>query len=93
MATVIIPTPLRKFTNNASKLEVKAGNVKEMINELAVNFPDLKKHLLDENGNTRSFINFFVGNDDIRNLQQENTMLKDESVVSIIPAIAGGTYL
>lgn len=90
MATVIIPTPLRKFTNNTSKLEIKAGSIKETINELAFNFPDLKKHLLDESGNLRSFVNIFVGNDDIRNLQQENTAVKEDTVISIIPAIAGG---
>jgi len=90
MATVIIPTPLRKFTNNASRLEIKAGTVKELINDLSLNFPELKKHLLDEKGGIRSFINIFAGDEDIRNLQQEQTEIKDNMVISIIPAIAGG---
>lgn len=91
MATIVIPTPLRKFTNNSSRLELNAGSVQDLVTELTLNFPDLKKHLLDENGKLRSFINIFVGNDDIRNLQQEQTILKKDSIVSIIPAIAGGT--
>ena len=91
MATVIIPTPLRKFTNNTSKLYIKGGSIKDTLQELALNFPDLKKHLLDESGNVRSFVNIFVGNDDIRNLQQENTVVKEDTVISIIPAIAGGS--
>ncbi|MDR3712938.1 MAG: molybdopterin-synthase adenylyltransferase MoeB [Puia sp.] len=90
MATVIIPTPLRKFTNNTARLEIKAGNIEETVKELTVNFPDLKKHLLDEKGQIRSFVNIFVGNDDIRNLQHEKTSVKDDTVISIIPAIAGG---
>ena len=90
MATVIIPTPLRKFTNNTSRLDIKAGNVQEVINDLSLNFPELKKHLLDEKGGIRSFVNIFVGDDDIRNLQQEKTELKENTVVSIVPAIAGG---
>ncbi|MEO6671668.1 MAG: MoaD/ThiS family protein [Ferruginibacter sp.] len=90
MPTVIIPTPLRKFTNNSSKVEIGGGSIKEAINELSLNFPDLKKHLLDESGKIRSFVNIFVGNDDIRNLQQENTEVKADTVISIIPAIAGG---
>jgi len=90
MATVFIPTPLRRFTNNTSKLQVPAGNIKEVINDLSHNFPELKKHLLDEGGKIRSFINIFVGDDDIRNLQQENTIVRDETVISIVPAIAGG---
>jgi molybdopterin converting factor small subunit len=90
MATVIIPTPLRKFTNNTARLNVKAGNVQDIVNDLSLNFPDLKKHLLDENGKIRSFVNVFVGDDDIRDLEQEHTSVKEDSVISIVPAIAGG---
>ncbi len=90
MATIIIPTPLRKFTNNTAKLQIKSGTVSESIAELTTNFPDLKRHLLDDKGQIRSFVNIFVGDDDIRDLQQEQTEIKDDSVVSIIPAIAGG---
>lgn len=91
MATVIIPTPLRRFTNNTARVSVKAGNIQEAVNDLSLNFPELKKHLLDEQGRLRSFVNVFVGEDDIRNLQQEQTLVKDETVISIVPAIAGGT--
>jgi molybdopterin converting factor small subunit len=90
MATVIIPTPLRKFTNNASKLSVQASSISEMILSLTKNFPPLQKHLLDANGKVPSFINIFVDDDDIRNLQQEQTVIKEHSIVSIVPAIAGG---
>jgi adenylyltransferase/sulfurtransferase len=90
MATVIIPTPLRKFTNNTARLQVNAGTIKDTVQELTVNFPDLKKHLLDEGGNIRSYVNIFVGNDDIRDLQQEKTTVKEDAVISIVPAIAGG---
>ena len=90
MATIIIPTPLRKFTNNTAKLEVKAGNIGDTIHQLTTNFPDLTKHLLDDKGQVRSFVNIFIGNDDIRNLQQEKTIVKEDTVISIIPAIAGG---
>lgn len=90
MATLIIPTPLRKFTNNTARLQTKAGNIDEAVKDLTQNFPDLKKHLLNEKGEIRSFINIFVGSDDIRDLQQEKTIIKEDAVVSIVPAIAGG---
>ena len=90
MATIIIPTPLRKFTNNTAKLQVNGHTISESITELTTNFPDLKRHLLDEKGQIRSFVNVFVGDDDIRDLQQEQTVIQEDSVVSIIPAIAGG---
>jgi len=92
MATIIIPTPLRKFTNNTAKLQVPGGTIESSIKELTTNFPDLKRHLLDEHGRIRSFVNIFVGDEDIRDLQQEQTLVKEDTVVSIIPAIAGGTF-
>lgn len=90
MATVIIPTPLRKFTDQKTRLDVAGSSVKEAIDDLALNFPDLKKHLIDDDGKLRTFVNIFVGDDDIRDLQHENTEVKAGSILSIIPAIAGG---
>jgi molybdopterin converting factor small subunit len=92
MATIIIPTPLRKFTNQKTRLDVDGANVKEAIEDLTLNFPDLKKHLIDDNGQLRTFVNIFVGDDDIRDLNNENTEVKSGSILSIIPAIAGGSF-
>ena len=91
MATIIIPTPLRKFAGNQSRLQIEAGSIQDAVKELVQKFPDMQKHLLDEHGKLRGFINIYVGNDDIRNLRQEQTQLKPDSIVSIIPAIAGGS--
>jgi len=90
MATIIIPTPLRKFTNNTAKLQIKTGTIEDSIRELTTNFPDLKRHILDDQGQIRSFVNIFVGDQDIRDLQNGKTEVKEDTVVSIIPAIAGG---
>ena len=90
MATVFIPTPLRKFTNNTAKLEVTGNNVSEVVSKLTGSFPELKRHLINADGKIPSFINIFVDDDDIRNLQQEQTAVKDNTAISIVPAIAGG---
>ncbi len=91
MPKIVIPTPLRKFTNQLSKVEVTGNTVKESIEDLVLNFPDLKKNLLEETGQIRSYVNIFVEEDDIRDLEQENTPVKTDSTISIIPAIAGGS--
>jgi sulfur-carrier protein adenylyltransferase/sulfurtransferase len=90
MATIIIPTPLRKFTNNTAKLDIPADTVGAAIQRLSEDFPDLKKHLLDDQGEIRTFLNIFVGDDDIRDLQQGETPLPTHATLSIVPAIAGG---
>lgn len=90
MATLIIPTPLRKYTENTAKFETGAITVDAAIEELTDTYPGIKPHILDNNGKLRSFIKVFVGEDDIRGLDGGDTMLADNVVVSIVPAIAGG---
>ncbi len=90
MAQIIIPTPLRKFTGNTASVEVQAGNVQQAIEQLAAQYPDLKNHLLDEQGNIRKFIRLYVGDDDVKQLDNEQTSVSKGTTISIIPAIAGG---
>lgn len=92
MAKLIIPTPLRKFTKNASSIETEGNTVKDAIQDLIQQYPDLQKHLLDDSGTLRSFVRVFVGDDDIQALKGEATDIQSDTVVSIIPAIAGGSY-
>jgi molybdopterin converting factor small subunit len=92
MAKLIIPTPLRKFTDNEATFETSAFTIADAVAELIGQYPDLEKHLLDNQGKIRSFIKVFVGEDDIRSLQGEYTALDVDSLVSIVPAIAGGTF-
>ena len=47
MAQLIIPTPLRKFTNNLGKFESTGKNVKEVIEQLVTEHSGLKPHLFD----------------------------------------------
>ncbi|MEX0812548.1 MAG: MoaD/ThiS family protein [Chitinophagales bacterium] len=90
MAKITIPTPLRKFTNQEKTFESNADNVDAAIKELVETYPDIKGQLLDAEGNLRSFIKVFVGDEDIKDLEQGNTALKSDTTVSIVPAIAGG---
>ena len=90
MAKLIIPTPLRKFTDDQSSIETSQNTVGNAIKELVNKYPELEKHLFNDQGELRSFVRIFVGNDDIQLLDKESTSLSSESVISIIPAIAGG---
>lgn len=87
---VMIPTPLRSYTNQKDAIEVQAENVHKAIDQLVSMYPDLKKHLLDERGNLRSFVNVYVNDEDIRSLKEIRTKIKDGDVLMIVPSIAGG---
>ncbi len=90
MPSVRIPTPLRKLTAEQDEVIISSASIGELIEELENQFPGIKNRLCDEEGNIRRFINLYVNNEDIRFLQGKDTSLKDDDVVSIIPAIAGG---
>lgn len=92
MAKVIIPTPLRKFSQNKGAIETSGGTVKQAIEDITLQFPDLKKHLLDDQGKIRSFVRIFVGEDDVNALDSDQTKIFEDSVISIVPAIAGGKF-
>lgn len=87
---VRIPAPLQKLTQNKQEVEADAANIKELVADLEKQFPGIKGRLLDESGKIRRFINFYVNDEDIRFLKQDETPLSDGNEVSIIPAIAGG---
>lgn len=90
MATVRIPTPLRKLTNGQDVVTVPAATVGELVQALESAYPGMRDRLLDDKGLVRRFVNIFVGDEDIRFLKQLDTPLADGADVSIVPAIAGG---
>jgi len=88
--TVRIPTPLRKLTNNEELIEVNGATIGEIITELQNRYPGFQERLLDESGQIRRFVNIYVNEEDVRFLDNQDTVLKEGDEVSIIPAIAGG---
>lgn len=91
MAKIIIPTPLRKFTANLATVAVKEGTVLESIKDLTSQYPELDKHLFNEEQQLRGFVRIFLGEDDIEDLDGHATTVSLGDTISIIPAIAGGT--
>jgi sulfur-carrier protein len=89
--TVIIPTPLRKFTNEVETVEVQGATVGEIINQLEARFPGIQARLCETNGELRRFINIYVDGEDIRFLENMQTPVGERAEVSIVPAIAGGS--
>ena len=89
--TILIPTALRLFTDNLSEIEVEnSETVKQALEGLTTKYSDLKRHLFTEDGTLRSFVNVYIGEDDIRELNGIETSLKDGETLILVPSIAGG---
>src|SRR5580658_4981420 len=91
MAKVLIPTPLRQFAGKQDSVELAGTTVGEVLHSLTSQYAELRRHLYNDEGKLRSFVNVYVNDDDIRYLDKEATALKDGDTVSIVPSIAGGS--
>ncbi len=87
---VRIPSPLRTLTDGLDEVTIEGGSVKEVIENLESNHNGIKERICDENGQIRRFINFYVNDEDIRFLSNQETEVKDGDQITIVPAIAGG---
>lgn len=91
MIKILIPTPLRPFTDKLDTVEVSGATVGELLQNLTTKYAGLKQHLYAADGKLRSFVNVYVNDDDIRYLQKDQTPVKADDTVSIIPSVAGGS--
>src|ERR1700733_5422153 len=89
MATrILIPTPLRPYTDKKDAVEAEGATVGELLADLTARHAGLKAHLFNDQGKLRSFVNIYVNDDDIRYLAKEQTAVKADDTVSIIPSVA-----
>src|SRR5215472_17478986 len=90
-AKILIPTALRNFTRGNDAVPVAGTTVRDALASLVEEHPELKKHLYNEQGQLRNFVNIYLNDEDIRYMEKDATRLKDGDVLSIVPSIAGGS--
>ncbi len=88
--TVKIPTPLRKLTAGADRVECSGGTIRAVLEDLESHHAGFLDKLVDDSGKQRRFINIFQNGEDIRFLDSLETECADGDEVLLIPAIAGG---
>ena len=87
---VRLPTLLRPHTGGDASVSAEGATVAEVFAELVQRYPGLEGQLTDDGGGLHKFVNVYRNDDDIRYLEQLDTKLSDNDVVSILPAVAGG---
>ncbi len=91
MATLKIPTPLRAYTGGQVEVPVQGKDVRSAMASLVEQYPALKVHLYNGEDRLRPFVNLFLGENNINDLQGLDTQLAEDSRLLLIPSIAGGT--
>lgn len=90
MATVFVPTPMRKLTGGQGKIQIHANTLQEIIEHAEATYPGFRERVLDNQGEIKRFINVFVNGVDVRKLQGRATPVHEKDEVAVIPAMAGG---
>jgi len=88
--SVRIPTILRTYTDGESEVSAEGDTLAAVLDDLDANYSGIKGRVLDEGGDLRRFVNVYVGNDDVRFLENLATPTPDGTQISVIPAVAGG---
>jgi MoaD family protein len=90
MVNVLIPTPLRTYTNGTARVEGAGDSIAEVLDDLNAKYPGIKDRICEDDGEIRRFVNVFVNGENVRKLNGAATPVKNGDEVGIIPAMAGG---
>jgi molybdopterin converting factor small subunit len=88
--SVRVPTILRTYTGGESEVTASGATLAEVLDDLDASYAGIKARILDDNGALRRFVNVYVGDEDVRFLDDLATPTPDGTKVSVIPAVAGG---
>lgn len=89
---VRLPTVLRPSAGGQSTVSVDGDTIGEVLKDLANNFPGLGSQVISQDGSLHKFVNVYLNDDDVRYLEKLDTKVTDGDVVSILPAVAGGSF-
>ena len=91
-----VPASLRIYTGGSSAVDVDLTDlgdeptVRGLLDHLAVIHPDLERRIRDEQRRLRRHVNLFLGNDNVRDLSEQDTPLTAGVEVAVMPAVSGG---
>jgi molybdopterin synthase sulfur carrier subunit len=88
MTVVRIPPTLRNEVGGERQVEAEGATVREVLEDLGARYPALGAQLL-EDGEIASFVNVYLGGEDVRTLDGLDTAVNGETVI-LLPAMAGG---
>jgi molybdopterin converting factor small subunit len=90
MIILKVPTPLRAYTQGENEIPVHGSTVADAMQDLVEQHPSLLPHLFNSKGELRPFVNLFLNDENIRDLQGVQTPIHEGDLLKLIPSIAGG---
>jgi sulfur-carrier protein adenylyltransferase/sulfurtransferase len=85
---VFLPAPLRPFADGAAEVDVEAATVDAAIAALVRCYPAMRRHLYDDHGRLRGYVNVYHNDEAARD---PHAPLAPDDTLTIVPSIAGGS--
>ena len=82
---------LRPTVGGERSVAADGATLRELNLNVDQQHPGFAGQLLEATGEQRRFVNIYLNDEDVRYLQGLETPLDESDVVSILPAVAGGT--
>ena len=89
MAVLVVPSSLRRYTDQRSRVTLAAQTVEEMLKRFSESSQELHNHLFAGHS-LRKFVVVCKNGHDIRLLEGLSTPLADTDEVQIVASVAGG---
>lgn len=89
---VRLPTVLRAAAGGQATVSVEGETIGGVLKGLADSYPGLGAQVISQDGSLHRFVNVYLNDDDVRYLDKLDTKVIDGDVVSILPAVAGGSF-
>lgn len=90
MPVIKMPSPFRSYTQGLLEVPVKGGTITEAMHSLVDQYPTLRPHLYNSQGNLRPFVHLFLNDQNIQELHGMDTPLRENDVLRLVPSVAGG---
>ncbi len=88
---VRLPSMLRDHAGGEASIAADGATIGEVFTRVVEQYPGLRANLLADDGGLHKFVNVYRNDDDIRYLDALDTSVSDGDVISILPAVAGGS--
>ncbi len=87
---IYISATLRGFFGRHEKIDIEGNSIRSLLKGLTDEYPDAKEALYEDDGKLRSFIQIYVGEENVTSEDRWDDVLDGDSEVLLLPAIAGG---
>jgi len=81
---------MKYYVNNQAEFSISASTVQDLVDQVVQQYPSIRFHLLDSEGQLRRHFNIFINGIHIRDLNGMETSLNEDDKVILMASAAGG---